>query len=149
MTGHEKFFSAVLVEKAVLLGLLSVIFAQVLPDIRATNLGLVIGVSVLVVSNSLVSQWLRRRGRSWSTTGAAFLAMLAINVSLVMVDALLLHRGDDGDFPALNTLFFTVLLSLLIAMYDRFRATRNEGEELRMVMAALHRERAEKDAVPA
>jgi len=66
----------------------------------------------------------------------------------VMVDALLTRR-NRGDFPALNTLFFMLLLSLLIAMYDRFRATRNEGEELRMVRDALHREKAAKEVSPA
>ena len=35
----ERFWSAVLLEKVVLLALISVIFAQVLPDVRASNLG--------------------------------------------------------------------------------------------------------------
>jgi hypothetical protein len=145
MTGYEKFFSAVLVEKAVLLALLSMIFAQVLPDVRATNLGLVLGIALLVVLNAAVSQWLRRSGRSWATTGRQFLAMLVVNTGIVALDAFLTRR-NRGDFPALNTLFFVLLLSLLIAMYDRYRATRKEGEELRMVWEALRRERAAKDA---
>ena len=49
---HEPFWSPVLAEKVVLLALISVIFAQVLPDIRATNVGLAVGVTILVVSNA-------------------------------------------------------------------------------------------------
>ena len=117
----ERFWSAVLLEKVVLLALISVIFAQVLPDISASNLGVAIGVTVLVVLNASVTQFLRRRGRSWSSSAQEFAAMLVINTVIVTVDAVL-GRGDE--VPALNTLFFVVLLSLLIALFDRFRATR-------------------------
>ena len=41
-----------LAEKVVLLGLISVIFAQVLPDIRASNAGVAVGVAVLVIANA-------------------------------------------------------------------------------------------------
>ena len=58
----EPFWSPVLAEKVVLLALISVIFAQVLPDIRASNLGVAVGVTVLVIANAAVSQALRRRG---------------------------------------------------------------------------------------
>ena len=51
-TVPERFWSAVLVEKVVLLALISVIFAQVLPDVRASNLGVAIGVALLVVLNA-------------------------------------------------------------------------------------------------
>ena len=50
--GHEPFWSPVLAEKVVLLSLISVIFAQVLPDIRASNAGVAVGVAVLVIANA-------------------------------------------------------------------------------------------------
>ena len=99
--GERSFWSLVLVEKVVLLSLISVIFAQVLPDIRSTNLGLAAGVAVLVVANAAVSELLRRRGRSWSTTVRQFGAMLVINVALVELDALVGSRRGDRA-PALN-----------------------------------------------
>ena len=88
----EPFWSAVLVEKVVLLALISVIFAQVLPDIRASNIGIAVGVTVLVIANAAVSQWLRRRGHSWANTAQQFGAMLLINVAIVAVDALIGRR---------------------------------------------------------
>jgi hypothetical protein len=118
----ERFWSAVLVEKVVLLALISVIFAQVLPDIRASNLGVAIGVALLVVLNASVTQFLRRRGRSWSSSAQEFGAMLVINAGIVTLDSVL---GRGNESPALSTLFFVLLLSLLIALFDRFRATRD------------------------
>ena len=83
-TVPERFWSAVLLEKVVLLALISVIFAQVLPDVRASNLGVAIGVALLVVLNASVTQFVvRRRGRSWSSSAQEFAAMLVINTGIV------------------------------------------------------------------
>ena len=136
----EPFWSAVLVEKAVLLALISVIFAQVLPDIRASNVGIAVGVTILVVLNAAVSQWLGRRGHTWANTAQQFVAMLVINVAIVAVDALI-GRRTRGETPASNTLFFVLLLSLLIALYDRFRATRDPAIDRKKVWPAVRAER--------
>ena len=66
----QRFWSAVLAEKIVLLTLISVIFAQIMPDIRASNIGVALGVAVLVVLNAAISEFLRKRGRSWSSSRA-------------------------------------------------------------------------------
>ena len=66
--------------------------------------------------------------------------MLVINTVIVTVDAVL-GRGDE--VPALNTLFFVVLLSLLIALFDRFRATREpDVARTRPIATALGQWRA-------
>lgn len=125
-TGSRRVFDLLLLEKVVFIALVSVIFAQILPDIRSSNLGIAIGVSALVVVNAAVSEWFRRRGRMWTTTLESFGAMLAINVGIVFVDAVLGRGGDDT--PTLNTLFFVLLLSLLIAMFDLMRSTRGDDD---------------------
>lgn len=126
-TGRERFWSGVLAEKVVLLSLVSVIFAQVLPDVEASDLSLALGVAALVVLNAAISQWLRRIGQTWTGAGATFVAMLLINTGIVLLDTWL-GPNDRSDAPAFNTVFFVVLLSLLIALYDRFRVTRDPGE---------------------
>ena len=138
ISGHERFFSVILAEKVVLLSLISVIFAQVLPDVRSSNLGIALGVALLVVANTAVSQWLRRRGRSWTGSFTLFLATLGINVGIVFVDVLL-GPGNRGDTPATNTLFFMVIVSMLIALFDRYRATRREREGFRLIRESLQR----------
>jgi len=145
-TGREPFFSEVLVEKAVLLALVSVIFAQVLPDIDARPLAVAIGVVVVVVLNAAITQALRQHGRTWPNTARQFGAMLAVNVGVVALIAALGGSGDD-DTPALQTLFFVLLLSLLIALYDRFRDTRSTVEDVTGVVAALRAEHDERRAV--
>jgi hypothetical protein len=136
---RERFWSMVLAEKVVLLTLISVIFANVL-DVESTMIGLTIGIALRVVLNAGISQWLRSRGTSWASTASQFGAMLLINLGIVTADALINTSG--GRAPALNVAFFMVLLSLLIALFDRYRATREPGETLSMVRDALRAQRS-------
>jgi hypothetical protein len=133
---------AVLLEKVVFMALVSVIFAQILPDVRSGNLGIVIGVAALVVLNAFVSEYLYRRGHSWSNNLSAFVAMVVINLGIVFADSLLSPRRDS---PTLNTLFFVLLLSMLIALFDRFRATRGASDLRTPALAAWQTERRRKE----
>jgi len=141
---RAKVFDAVLVEKVVFMALIAVIFAQIVPDVRSSNLGVAIGVAVLVVLNTLVSEWLYRRGRSWNNTFTEFLAMLVINVGIVFADSLLSRRHDA---PNRSTLFVVLLLSLLIALYDRYRATRGATDIRTPAIAAWRAERRKREAI--
>lgn len=131
----RRLFSPDLWEKVALLAMLSIIFAQILPNIRSGPLGIVIGVATLVISNALVTEWLERRGHTWATAASQFGAMLLINGGLVLLDGLV--GGRDADRPAGNTLFFVLLLSLLIALYDRFCITRATGDDERSARASF------------
>jgi hypothetical protein len=116
-------------EKVVLVSLVTVIFAQILPDVRATPLQLGIGVSILIIANSAVSEWLIRRGVSWSTAAKEFLAMGTINAGVVVVSWLILP-GRNGSIHIGNTLFFLLLITLLVTLYDRYSPYHMAREEL-------------------
>jgi hypothetical protein len=137
-------FDSVLVEKVVFMSLVAVIFAQIVPDVRSSNLGIAIGVAVLVVLNTLVTEWIYKRGHSWPNSVAAFLATLVINVGLVFADSLLSPRRDA---PNRSTLFVVVVLSLLIALFDRYRATRGATDIRTPAIAAWRAERRKREAV--
>jgi hypothetical protein len=121
--GRAPFWSDVLLEKVVLLALISLIFAQIVPGVEISTLGLLFGISAGVVLNAAVTEWLHRRGQTWATTFGQFAAMLAINVGIVFVDSVFGSRRP-GNWPSLPALFFALLLAVLIAMFDRFRATK-------------------------
>jgi hypothetical protein len=140
---RTKVFDAVLVEKVVFMSLVAVIFAQIIPQVRSSNLGIAIGVAVLVVLNTLVSEWLYRRGRSWKNSFTAFVAMLVINLGIVFADSLLSPRRDA---PNRATLFVVLMLSLLIALYDRYRATRGATDIRTPALAAWRAERRRREA---
>lgn len=63
----DRLINRALIEKIFLTSLLSITFAQILPDVRATNLAIAAGVAAIIVINTAVSQGLARRGTEWSS----------------------------------------------------------------------------------
>jgi hypothetical protein len=115
VTVHSRLWSTGTLEKVVLLGLLWVIYAQVLPGITARPLELFLGVAVFVVVNAAISLGIARRARSRESALGAFAARVLLNVLLVLVASwfLDLHLG--------NAIFFVLLLSLITLLDDRYR----------------------------
>jgi hypothetical protein len=107
-------------EKVVLVGLISVIYAEILPERRTSNLQLFLGVAVFVVVNSAISLWIARRFRTLQSIVAAFGARVVLNIVLVVLAGWLLDRGA-GDINPGITLFFVLLLSLITLLDDRYR----------------------------
>jgi hypothetical protein len=114
---HGAVWSAATLEKVVLLGLLSVIFAQTLPGLHASNLELTLGIAAVVVVNAAFTLALARRSLSVESIGLAFLARTLANVALVAVAYRVLGSGDIDVAP---TLFFLTLISLLTTLHDRW-----------------------------
>ena len=117
----SKVFNRSLVEKVVLVSLVCTIFGQVLPDVRSETAELVLGVTAVITANTFVSEGLAHRGVGWATASHQFGAMAGVNVGTSFLFWLLLPIGADGFIPIGNTLFFLLLLTLLIVLYDRFR----------------------------
>jgi hypothetical protein len=104
----------------VLVSLVTVIFAQVLPDVDATALQLTFGVAVVVTFNSFLTLRQARAGRSIASALEAFAALATANTAFVLVADVLLQRLEGGLHLA-TTLFFLLLLTLVVTLYDRWR----------------------------
>jgi hypothetical protein len=109
-----------LVEKVVLVSLVSIIFAQILPEVQATTLQLAIGVALVVTINTALSHWLTRRGIGWASILRQFVAMVMVNASLVLAYAGVLRR-IGGSLDLATALLFALLLTLLVVLFDRYR----------------------------
>jgi hypothetical protein len=116
----SRIVDAALVEKIVLITLVSMCFGQVLPGVQATNFQFAVGVPVIVLVNTALSHWLARRGFGWAFSLWQFVVLAAVNLIGLLVYAFLRTRFDD-PVRVLNILFFVVLLTLLITLYDRYR----------------------------
>jgi hypothetical protein len=115
-----RIFNEQLLEKIVMLALVCGIFGQVLPSADASNLQIALGVAVILVINTALSQWLARRGVDWTSVATQFVAMAAINAGIVVAFYYLLRSGD-GSIHLGNTLFFLLLITLIVTLYDRYR----------------------------
>jgi hypothetical protein len=117
---NVRLMSGVTLEKVALVGLLSVIFGQMLPGVRASTLQLFLGVGVFVVINAALVLALSRRKVTTESLVTSFAFRMVVNVGLVLVADWLLAR-TRGDIDLGNAVFFVFLLSLLTTLFDRFQ----------------------------
>jgi hypothetical protein len=120
MAQHGRVMSAATWEKAVLIGLLWVIYSQVLPGTEATSAQLFLGTATFVVVNAAVGLRVARSGRGVESALIAFGFRVLMNVGLVVLAGWLLG-GVGGELNRANALFFVLLLSLITLLYDRYR----------------------------
>ena len=120
-------------EKIILVGMLAIVFAQMLPGVRASSLQVFGGVAVVVVLNAALTLITARRFTTYRSLFPAFVVRLLINVVFVLVTDFLLGR-EGGGIAAVDTLFFLTLVSLITTIHDRYRpvlATRVAAERRR------------------
>ena len=126
---HGRVLSGATAEKVVLVGLISVVYAQVLPNVRASDVELFSGLAVFVVVNAGIALAAARRGRSLPTLSAVFGLRMLANVGMVLLaNALLGRTGGGTDLGA--TLFFVFLLSLITTLHDAYRPVHEIRSEL-------------------
>jgi hypothetical protein len=119
----EKLFDRALLEKVVLLGLISVIFAQYLLPEHVKSVAVLGFVAVFVVINAMVSQWMARRGREWHSVAAELALMFVVNFGIVGVLQFLQRvlGTIDTHAPLGKTLFFVFLFTVITVLFDRYR----------------------------
>jgi hypothetical protein len=104
-------------EQVVLLGLLCIVFAEILPGIDATPLQVTAGIAVIVGVNAAISVAGARHDRL--PAGARFAARAACNLALVFAASLLL--SDRADFQLGAGCFFALLITLIIWLYNVYK----------------------------
>lgn len=116
---RKRFINKQVIEKIVLISLITIIFAQILPDVQSNSIQIAIGVAIFVVINTFLSHWISRRGRQWKSIAQEFIVMSLVNIGLVYLFDFLLPRYGGSINPG-NTLFFVLLLTLIVTLYDRY-----------------------------
>jgi hypothetical protein len=120
---HEKLFDRALLEKVVLTGLISVIFAQYLLSDDVKNVGVFAFVAVFVIINAMISQWVARRGHAWSSVVVEMAVMFVVNFGIVGLMLLLQRVAGilENRAPVGKTLFFVFLFTVITVLFDRYR----------------------------
>jgi hypothetical protein len=112
-------FDAWLMEKIVLVSLVSMIMASIMPNVTATPIQITISVAALIVVNSFIGLWNARRGAGLESIVATFVVASLVNVGLVLVAGQVLP--NDEQFFLAAGMFFLFLLTLIVSLYDRYR----------------------------
>jgi hypothetical protein len=109
-----------LLEKLALVSLVGVLFAQVYPRVEAGVVAVAAGVAFLIVANAALSTWLVRRGWVWASIWRELAVLAAVNTALILLYAGLLSAGN-WSLGVWTALYFALLLTLLVTLYDRYR----------------------------
>ena len=113
-----RLWAAATFEKVVFLVLITAIFGMML-DLRVPSVSLAVAVAVVVVLTTAISHWLTRRGSTPEGAVRQFL-LTAVVIGGVVFGMTLVTPLPGGEDALAMTLFFVVLMSVLITMYDRF-----------------------------
>lgn len=111
-----RIFDRFLVEKVILLGLLLIIFFEMLPTANLQPTQVAISVAVFVTVLSAISTVLSRRGTRVASGVVHFVALAAAGLALMALISLLAGGGTNW----FNAMIFILLISVIITLYDRF-----------------------------
>lgn len=114
-----RLFDFHLLEKIVLVGFVTVIFAQALPGVDASTAQIMSGAGVIITINAFLRIRSARAGRSLESATASFIVLVLIN-AVIVAGAHWLLRREDGGLNVSATLFFLLLLTLIVTLYDRW-----------------------------
>jgi hypothetical protein len=107
-------------EQVALLALLGIVFAEIVPGIDATPSQVTVGIVVIVGANATISIFGARHARFGRIpAGARFAGLVACNLTLVLAASLAL--SDRADFQLGAGLFFVLLITLIIWLYDVYK----------------------------
>lgn len=116
----EPILSWALFEKIVLVSLTSIVFAEFLPGVQASAAQMIAAVSIFIVVNAAVSDWIARHGGQWRTALFEFLVMSVVNAGIIL-GIVILSRWTDARIDGSTALFYALLFTLFITLYDRYR----------------------------
>jgi len=120
MARSWRLFDFHLVEKIILVGMISVIFAHIVPGVDATPSQLVLGTGAVVTINAFLRLRGSRTARLLDSGVLSFLLLAATNAGIVAIAATVV-RGHGRHLDVTAALFFLLLLTLIVTLYDRWR----------------------------
>jgi hypothetical protein len=120
MQSRGRVFDTELLEKVILISLVSVIFSRMLPNVETTPFQMTLSVSILIISNTFVTELLARRTDGWQSILSYFVTIAVLNTGLTITFLWVLPMRT-GSVPLASTLFFLLLITLLITYYDSYR----------------------------
>ena len=114
---HGRVWSWPTLDKAILVGLLGVIFGSLLPGFDPSVVDLAIWATVVVLVNSALSLRQVRRGRIAQTIPGSIIGHGVVNVALAVLAVFL--AGERSSYP--DAILLGVLFAVVIALYDVYR----------------------------
>ena len=116
---NGRIWSWVTAEKIVLVGLIGLIYGEVLPGTSASEAEIFIGTGAVVFASAVVTLVTARR--HWDPSVATSILLLRLGVNAVLLTLFsALTSALGGRFDLLQAAFFLVLIMVVTTIYDRY-----------------------------
>lgn len=119
VVSYKNLINRELFEKIAMMALIIVIFAQVIPGVKATNIQLAIGVGLILFANTLLTFYIKKIIKIKFTMITDFILMIVLNVGLALVYIIILPYGK-GEINMSALVFFSLMVALLVTLYDTY-----------------------------
>ncbi len=106
-----------LFEKVLMLSLIVLIFAQVIPGVRVTNIQLLIAVVIILFANTLFAYYIKKAMNLNLTMVTNFVLMIILNVGLAISYGLI-APSIKGEVNFNAIVFFSVMTGFLATLFD-------------------------------
>lgn len=116
----SKLQPTVLLEKIILVGIISVIFQQILPDLRANGVRTALFVTAAIVATDFVWRWTVRRFKVPFASSIILLVTAVFNFFFVLLFQLIIPFLRPGH-GVQSALIFASLITLFVTLYDYHR----------------------------
>jgi len=134
----------VLVEKIVLVTIVSVIFQQVLPGLEANGVQTALFIAVAIIATDFLLRWVLRRFGVPMSSGADLFVTALLNFAFVLIFQLVVPLIPP-EYNLKSALVFAALITLFVTLYDHYRPvydvrtfdpTRRRGDRGRRLLEA-------------
>jgi hypothetical protein len=116
----RRLFDPELLEKTALVSAVTISFSRMVPTVGAEALPTAVAVTIVIVANTSISEWLVRRGGRWRSVIMQFSMMALINVGIAAAFLVILPMRAGSLYVAM-VLLSLLVLTLLVTLYDRYR----------------------------
>jgi hypothetical protein len=116
----RRLVDAELVEKTVLMSVVTISSWLILPSVRAEALPTAAFVTIVIVTNTVISEWLVRQGMRWRSVVIHFSIVAVVNLVIAAAFLVILPARAGQLYVAVGLLSL-LPLTVLITLYDRYR----------------------------
>ncbi len=110
----------VLIEKTVLVSIVSVVFQQILPGLKANGIQTALFIALAIIATDFLLRWVLRRFGVPSSPGVDLLVTALLNFSFVLIFQLVVPLIPP-QYTLRSALTFAGLITLFVTLYDHYR----------------------------
>lgn len=116
-----KVYKKQLAEKIIFVSLITVIFASIFPSFNGSNLNIILGVTFVIIANSICSYIILKSKNLSNSLIENFVFMFILNTVIIVVFINIINKSQEINLTVFGViLFLAYILTLITHLYDKY-----------------------------